>query len=98
MSNVIGFLERMGQDASLRDATRDKIEETMHEAHLQDDVRSAILGEDSRLLSDLLGARAKVYCLIAPSRKEDDEEEEPAKDDDEIRSSMQVAPRVQSFG
>lgn len=84
MSNVIGFLEKMGRDASMSRATGSEIESALADARIDPEVRAAIVAGDQGRLEDLLGAKANVCCMVAPSRKEDDEEEEsPDRDDDE---------------
>ena len=80
MSNVIDLLERFGQDAELRYATREVMEEALRSAGIDLDVRSAILSKDQRALEGLLGADTNVCCMV---HKEDDEEEEEEQEDDE---------------
>ena len=46
MSNVVGFLERMGQDAQLRYASGSELERALIEAQIDTPLRAAIMDED----------------------------------------------------
>ena len=81
MSNVIDFLERFGQDASLRHATGEAVEEALQSAGIDPGVCAAILNKDQGALEALLGANTNVCCLV---HKEDEEEEE--EDDEELET------------
>lgn len=74
VSDVIEFLERFGQDADLRYATSEMLEEALQGAGIDPALRAAILGKDVRALEALLGAEPNVCCAI--HREEDEEEEE----------------------
>ena len=93
MSNVIGFLERMGQDSQMRHATREATELSLVRAEVEPALRAALLEGDQVGLEELLGARTNVVCLIAPSKEDDDGESDdrPMPDDDEIYQSRSVA-------
>ena len=80
MSNVIDFLERFGQDADLRYATSEMMEEALRGAGIDPALRAAILGKDQRALEALLGAVPNVCCT---THKEDEEEEETEEDDED---------------
>jgi hypothetical protein len=80
VSNVIDFLERFGQDAQLRHATGDLLEEAIRNAGLDPELKAAILGKDSRALEKLIGVVPNVCCAVF---KEDEEEEEEEDEDDE---------------
>ncbi|MEO8742962.1 MAG: hypothetical protein ABI365_07205 [Lysobacteraceae bacterium] len=81
MSNVIGFLETMGQDASLRHATQGEVELKLAQMQLDPDLQAAILSKDQQRLEAVLGAETNVCCGLHPSK---DDEDEPMRDDDEI--------------
>ncbi len=88
MSNVIGFLERMGQDAQLRHAATDEVNVALANAGIGPALQAVILGNDKAHLEALLGARTNVLCLVAPGKGEDDEDDEsPDRDDDEVSGS-----------
>lgn len=80
MSNVIDFLERLGQDAQLRGASGDEMEAALLNAGIEPELRTAILEADQRALEALLGADTNVCCVIY---KEDEEEEEEKEDEGE---------------
>jgi hypothetical protein len=80
VSNVIDFLERLGQDAQLRTATNEEIEVALREAGVEPVGRTAILDQDRQALEALLRVEDNVCCLIY---KEDEEEEEEHEDEEE---------------
>ncbi len=79
MLNVIDFLERVGEDAELRHASREALEEALRSAGIDPALRAAILGKDPRALEGLLGADANICCTV----HQDDEEEETEDDEEE---------------
>lgn len=81
MSNVIGFLEKMGQDATLRHATQNELELALTLAQIDPQIRTAILGKDQAQIELLLGAATNVCCGLFPEKEDEDEsEEEPSKE------------------
>jgi len=76
VSNVIDFLQKLGQDADLRHAPRTALEVALAEANIDPALREALLGADQRKLETLLGADTNVCAMISPGKKEDDEEED----------------------
>ena len=89
MSNVIAFLETMGQDAELRHAGRAELYRELTERQVDAHAQWAILRGDGERLEALLGAPTIVCCSIVPG-KEDDEEEEPSREDEEISAQASV--------
>ena len=83
MSNVIDFLQRLGQDARLRQAPRSELEQALAEAGIDPALREALFGGDERNLEGLLGANTNVCAMISPGKKEEDEEEDDDYEDDE---------------
>jgi hypothetical protein len=85
MSNVIDFLERMGQDAQLRHASRSEMELVLMGAQLDPKLQEAILAKDQQWLESLLG-RNNLCCAQFPGKGDEDEEgeESPSKDGDEL--------------
>ncbi len=83
MSNVIGFLEKMGQDAALRHATHNEMELALARTTIDPELQAAILNSDQARLEAVLGARTNVVCgLVTPD--DDDDKKLPVPDDDEI--------------
>ena len=100
MSNVIGFLEKMGRDAELRHATKNEMEMELTRAEIDPELKTAILNRDQAQLEALLGARTNVVCAIMPGKEEDDEEDEesPVQDDDESVGAHAPVLRMASSG
>jgi hypothetical protein len=73
MSNVIELIEKLGQDARLRHAHHTEVERAVNGAHIDPEVRAALLAGDQKRLETLLGANTIVCCgVYAP-------ENEPSK-------------------
>src|ERR1700753_2516098 len=83
VSNVIDFLERLGQDAELRDATSDEIHEALRVAGIEPQLRTAILGDDRQALEALLGADGNVCCVVFKEDEEEEEEEDEGEEEEE---------------
>ena len=83
MSNVIDFLERMGQDAQLRYATIAEVEQALTGAQIDPALRVAILGADQLQLEALLGAATNVCCMVHPTEEEDDDDDDEDDDDED---------------
>jgi hypothetical protein len=82
VSNVIDFLERLGQDAELRYASREMLEEALRSAGIDPNLRAAILGTDHRALEALVGAEPNVCCSVHREDEEEEEEEEPEEEEE----------------
>lgn len=103
MSNVIDFLERMGQDAKLRYAVGEAFETALAAADIDPAVRAALVDEDQSRLEALLGAPTNVCCMVqkpddGDDLVEDDEELDDDEDDEEEETKSQrlVARRAAS--
>jgi len=79
--NLIDFLERCGQDAELRHASAEVMEEALRGIGIEPTLRTAILNKDQRALEALLGADTNVCCMV--HREDEEEEEEPEDEDDD---------------
>jgi hypothetical protein len=78
MSNVIGFLEAVGQDCELRHADGEALERAAARVGI---APGSLAGN----LAALLEQRPIVCCSL--ERHDDDEDEkEPGKEDDEVRA------------
>jgi hypothetical protein len=64
MSNFMEFLEQMGQDAQLRYATNDELEQALTRAQIEPAARAAVLAGDRRRLEALLGATGNTFCGV----------------------------------
>lgn len=92
MSNVIDFLERMGQDARLRHASQNEVELALVSEQVDLDLQAAILAKNSSHLGALLGQG--VFCCMQEPGKEDDDED----DDTEESPSREVSGKAPHFG
>lgn len=90
MSQIIGFLEAMGQDAHLRHATHLEANQALAQARVAPELRAAILSGDQSMLEARLGARINLICALGPARDDEDQEREsPARDDEEIHTTFE---------
>ena len=74
MSDLIAFLNKMGQDASLRYASTVALTEALAEAGLDATARRAVLSGDCSLLESLVGADRNFCCMVFPVEDDDDDE------------------------
>jgi len=75
MSNVIDFLERMGQDAQLRHASQNDVEQALARAQIDPQLQTAILAKDQRKLETLLGGNNVCCALMYDDHEEDDQKQ-----------------------
>lgn len=66
MSNVIDFLERMGQDATLRYADNREVEMALMQMKITPEHQATVLRREQTQLEVLLGAQANICCTIEP--------------------------------
>jgi hypothetical protein len=86
MSNVLEFLERVGQDWQLRHADPATLKYAMHQAGIDESLHPALLTRDARRLEALLNLDANVCCAVHPAHEEaadDDEDDDFSLDDDD---------------
>jgi hypothetical protein len=88
MTNVIAFLEAMGQDAGKSRLQGEEYTAAVDALGLDDAPRQALLQRDASAIGDLLGGRMKMMCLLFPADgdekkddKQDDDGDEPGQDD-----------------
>ena len=79
MTEIIDFLQKLGQDARLRHAGYGEIRAALAAARIDKVAGDAILAGDERTLAQYLAAPSEICCLIFVPRRED---EEPEKDDE----------------
>jgi hypothetical protein len=75
MSDVIDFLEKMGQDAQLRHGSPDEVELALASAEVAPELQSAILAKDQTQLETLLG-QAPVCVMFFPGKEDEEEDDE----------------------
>lgn len=81
MSNIIDFLETLGQDANLRYAPAGDMQHVLVNSQLDQDIKQAVLAGDQQRLAVLAGAQnvccylipAQMSCMVIPGINEDDE-------------------------
>lgn len=82
MSNVIQFLEALGKDPSLARFSPDAYAAMVASLDADDSQRQALLDRDHAALSDALGGRRLMFCMVAtPDQSPMREPEEPGDDD-----------------
>ena len=84
MSNVISFLEKMGQDAALHHATHNEMKLALARTEINPELQAAIMIGDQRQLAALVGARTNLVCGQSTPIPDDDDKKLPFPDDDEI--------------
>ena len=72
MSDVIDFLEKLGQDSALRHASLDSV---LAQARMSPEVRAALASRDAGALAALLGRN--VCCMVFAPLEEEQEESSP---------------------
>ena len=91
MSNVIDFLERMGQDARLRYGSCVDLATALESEEFEPAQREAILAADHARLALVLGQGAHC-CLMFPVKEGEEggesesEQESPSREDEETTS------------
>jgi len=66
MSNVIGFLENVGRNAALHNASREQLLQAMQQGNVAPELQSALLSSSRMEIDSLLGVREKMYCSNFP--------------------------------
>ena len=84
MSNVIAFLESLGNDAAKSKLTDEAYVAAVDALGLDDAPRQALLDRNAAGLNDLLGGRSKMICALFPAdqepQKEGEDDQEPQED------------------
>jgi hypothetical protein len=87
MTDVIDFLERMGQDAQLRHASQDEVELALTSAEIAPELQVAILANNPARLETLLG-QVSVCSALFPGKEDEDDgdesEETPSRQPDDV--------------
>ena len=85
MFDVIGFLERVGQDAQWRHAPLEEVGLALSDAEVDPELRVAILARDGKELRALLG-QAPFCCLISPAKPGEEQEDGGSGDEGEEKN------------
>lgn len=73
MSNIVDFLENVGQNASLRYASAGDMQRMLAGIEVDPEVRDAVLAKDQARLSALAGAK-NVCCMLVPAMVQSDQD------------------------
>lgn len=92
MSSVIEFLEKMGSEASLRNASRKDIEIVLNEMDIEEPVRTAILNKDASQLQVLLHQLPAFGTMIPAMPDEEEEGEEETDEPEQKRAYASPSP------
>ena len=91
MSNVIAFLESLGNNAAQSQLAGDEYVAAVDALGLDDAPRQALLARDAAGLNDLLGGRSKMICALFPA------DQEPQKDDEQEEEGDEPAEKKESI-
>lgn len=83
MSDLIAFLESVGQDADLRYASAEELGESMEHARIEPGLQSAVLAGDIERIRDDVGGRV-VSAIMFPAEEEEEEEEDGEGEEEEF--------------
>lgn len=92
MSAVIEFLERLGADAHLRQATKDEVALALADARVEATASEVILAGDIEGLYALL-KQAPMCCVQTVPHKEDEDEEQEDDEEAPAPDKATVPPR-----
>jgi hypothetical protein len=82
MSSIIDFLERMGSEAQLRDASPEELELALTETEIETPLREVILNKDTTGLQALLRQMPLFGIQVPPDEDEDEDEDEDGETDE----------------
>jgi hypothetical protein len=91
MSSIIDFLERMGSEAQLRDASPEELELALGETEIEAPLRTAILNKDTFELQALLRQMPLFAVQLDPDEDEDEDEEEEEDEKDKPKGVQRNA-------
>jgi hypothetical protein len=83
LSDIIDFLEKMGQECHLRDATDAELAEALEDAGVESVAQAALLSRDPHALETFLGTTPNACCLVDPGHEEEEEEDDDDEDDED---------------
>lgn len=89
MSDVIDFLERVGEDAQLKHAAHVDLELAMTDARIASELRSAVLAQASSRLEALLGCEP-LLCMQFPGNEDEEESEEDGPEEGPAREGEEM--------
>lgn len=86
MSNLIRLLETMGQQPVFAAERERRFAAALDASGLRDEQKSALMGQDSRVVADVFGVRENMICMVwapeeSPARKDDDQQDADLPDE-----------------
>jgi hypothetical protein len=82
VSAVIRFIESIGQNSSARHMTAADYDAAIKTLGIGEEEAVALRGMDSTAISDVLGGRSKMICMIwAPNQQPGKEDDQPLEGD-----------------
>jgi hypothetical protein len=87
MSNVIQFLESMGQNAALGNLSSEEYAVAVKALGVDDVAQHALLNRDHAALNDSLGGRIKMMMMLVPAEDDQGEGKDSDKDGDEDKDT-----------
>jgi len=97
MGSVVGWLARVGGDASLRHATAETLALAMNEEDLGDDVREPLGARDADALRAVMG-QGIYFSSLMPIQPDHEEEEGEDEDGDEDEGDGKPRPSKVPLG
>lgn len=95
MSNVIAFLEQMGNNPALASQSPEDYAAAVDALGLDDAPRQALLERDPSALNDLLGGRPKMMCFLFPADGEKNNEDGEVPDgESEVPADDEPKPSI----
>jgi len=88
MTNVIDFLEKMGQNAQWNHASQEEIQLALASAEITPELQAAIVAGDQLSLQALLGLTPLCGMYMPGKEDEDTEEVPPGEEDDKPEQSL----------
>jgi hypothetical protein len=79
MSSVIGFIENIGRNATLRHASREQLLQAMQSESFSPKLQDTLLSADMSAMDSLLGVRETMYCSLLPVKSPPPKKAPPKK-------------------
>jgi hypothetical protein len=83
LSNIIDLLEKIGQEATLRDATDAELAAALEEAGIDPAAKETLLTRDPNAIAALVGSNPNICCLVYPRPEEEEEDEDGEEGEEE---------------
>ena len=74
MSNVIQFLEQLGESTDVQSMPDSEYARCVNQLELSEQLQYALIEKDTQAINELLGGRQQVVCTVAPADDDDDDD------------------------